>query len=137
MGAAHEFIAAHAYEVLWRHAGRRDQRALWRRRSFLAGIAVAAVALLTPIDALSGSLSSAHMVQHLLLTTVVAPVLVLGAPLRSLLTGTPPPLRGRFRRLRMFPAVRQGSALLAHPVAASLPYVAVLWWWHARAPYVD
>ena len=45
------------------------------------------VALLSPLDALSGALASAHMVQHVLLTLVAAPLLALSAP-----GGTP--LRG-------------------------------------------
>ncbi|MGH9271661.1 MAG: cytochrome c oxidase assembly protein, partial [Ilumatobacteraceae bacterium] len=36
----------------------------WRPRCFATGLGVAAVALVSPLDALSGSLGSAHMVQH-------------------------------------------------------------------------
>ena len=82
-------VPAVVYVELWRRAGRRDSTARWRRRSFLAGIAALAVALLSPLDAMGGSLASAHMVQHLLLTTVAAPLLVLGVRWRVLVGGLP------------------------------------------------
>jgi len=51
------------------------------RLAFLAGEAVAAVALIGPIDARAHQHFSAHMVQHLLLVSVAAPLLALGRPL--------------------------------------------------------
>ena len=49
--------------------------------TFTAGVMVIFVALLSPIHELSdGFLFSAHMVQHVLLTLVAPPLLILGAP---------------------------------------------------------
>ena len=58
-----------------------------RRRTvaFLAGLAAIAVALLSGIDAYDTTLFSIHMVQHLLLTLVAAPLIALGAPITTLL----------------------------------------------------
>ena len=109
--------------------------ARWRRRSFLAGTVALAVALLSPLDAMSGSLASAHMVQHLLLTTIAAPLLVLGVRWRVLIAGLPPAVRRRTSRWRRTGVARAGRAVLAHPVVASLPFVAALWVWHAEGPY--
>ena len=95
--------------------------ARWRRRSFLAGIVALAVALLSPLDAMSGSLASAHMVQHLLLTTVAAPLLVLGVRWRVLIAGLPPGVRRRTSRWRTSSAARAGRAVLAHPVVGEPP----------------
>src|SRR5690606_14074133 len=67
--------------VYRRGAGRTPARArsvaAWRRRCFAAALAVAAIALLSPLDAMSGALASAHMVQHVLLVLAVAPLLAL------------------------------------------------------------
>ena len=128
-------VPAIVYVELWRRAGRRDPMAQWRRRSFLAGIVALAVALLSPLDAMSESLASAHMVQHLLLTTVAAPLLVLGVRWRVLMAGLPRAVRRRTSPWRARTAARVARSVLAHPVAASLPFVAALWVWHAKGPY--
>ncbi len=52
----------------------------WRTPLFLAGLAAILVALLPPIDTLSDSLLSVHMVQHMLLLEVAPPLIVLGRP---------------------------------------------------------
>ncbi|MBY5161372.1 cytochrome c oxidase assembly protein [Salsipaludibacter albus] len=64
-------------------------RRLWMRRhgagispsrvaAFVAGIVVLGVAVLSPLDTLGAALLSAHMVQHLLLALLAAPLLVAG-----------------------------------------------------------
>jgi len=128
-------VPAAVYVHLRSRAGRTSVRERWRRGAFLAGIVTAAVALVSPLDALSASLASAHMAQHLLLTTVAAPLLVLGAPLRTFRAGLPRRLRRQARRWRAALGVVPTSRLLAHPVAVSFPFVAVVWGWHARGPY--
>ena len=57
---------------------RRAQR--WRSLSFYATVAVLAIALSSPLDALSEQLFWAHMVQHVLLLVVAPPLLVLARP---------------------------------------------------------
>ena len=78
--------------------------------------------------------SSAHMVQHLLLTTVAAPLLVLAAPvahrIRCARTGLAPAWRGPVADRE---PGQLGRAVLAQPVLASLPFVVVLWAWHLPA----
>ena len=49
------------------------------------------LALLSPLDALSSALASAHMVQHLLLLLVAAPLLALSAPSSAILEAAPWP----------------------------------------------
>src|ERR687886_1816172 len=51
----------------------RSQQALW-----YSGVALIAIALLGPPDALSDDLLSAHMAQHLLLADIAAPFLLAG-----------------------------------------------------------
>ena len=53
----------------------------WRRAAFLSGVAMLLLALASPLDALSDHyLFSAHMLQHMLLTLVMPPLLLLGTP---------------------------------------------------------
>jgi putative membrane protein len=63
-----------------------------RQIAFGSGIVVAFVALATPLDTLADAyLFTAHMAQHLLLTLVVAPLLLIGTPgwlLRRVLRST-------------------------------------------------
>lgn len=53
----------------------------WQMTSFFLGLLAFAVALLTPLEPLSDSfLFSAHMVQHILITVVGPPLMLLGVP---------------------------------------------------------
>lgn len=77
---------------------------------FAAGWGVAAAALVSPLCALSVSLFAARVGQHMILTTIAAPLVALGlsAP------------RGRIA----------GNAL-----AGAAAFTAMLWLWHAPGPY--
>src|SRR5262249_8199638 len=87
----------------------------WRQGCFYAGLGLIAVALLSPIGALSDELLSAHMVEHLLMGDLASLLIVLG------LTGPllAPVLRiGFFDRLRVL-----ANPLVALPLAAINLYV--------------
>src|SRR5215813_15252606 len=66
----------------------------WRLAVYGLGLAALAAALLSPIDDLADALFPVHMVQHLLLTMVAAPLVLLGNPLPVVLWG----LQRRVRR---------------------------------------
>ena len=108
----------------------------WRGRFFAGGLVALGIALLSPLDALSGALASAHMVQHVLLILVAAPLLALGAPSSAIMRGSPRGLRraiGRWRgRLKL---TRRNLRPLRGPIAVSLLHVGALWFWHAAGPY--
>jgi putative membrane protein len=57
----------------------------WRTWCWNAGLLILLVALASPIATYDTTLFSAHMVQHLLLMLVAAPLLALGAPITLLL----------------------------------------------------
>lgn len=64
-----------------RHAGIVERAGAWRITAFFSGIVVAFFALNGPIHDLSDSyLFSVHMVQHLMLTQLMPPLLLLGMP---------------------------------------------------------
>lgn len=115
---------------------RRRSRSTGRReQAFWIGFAAVAVAVASPLDALSGDLASAHMVQHLLLVVVAAPLLAYSAPTARMMRGLPRGARtplGRSRRaLRRSPVVGQ----LRRPGVAWFLHAATLWFWHASGPY--
>ncbi len=90
--------------------GRPPRLPRWRRLCFCGGWAVGATAVISPLCALSVSLFSARIGQHMLLETVVAPLIALGLP----------PLTGRWRRTEL-------------PAAGA--FALALWFWHAPGPY--
>jgi putative membrane protein len=108
----------------------------WRARCFTLALVALGLALLSPLDALSSALASAHMVQHLLLMLVAAPLLALSAPSSAILRGSPLAVRRASSRWRRRLGLTHGNlAVLRHPAAVWLLHVAVLWFWHAAAPY--
>jgi putative membrane protein len=115
--------------------GRRRQ-APWRGRCFGAALVAIGVALISPLDALSSALASAHMVQHVLLLLVAAPLLALSGPMTTLLRGSPSVVRDASvqlrRRLRL---TRVNLRPLRHPAVVWLVHVGTLWFWHAAVPY--
>lgn len=86
-----------ASAVLYLRAAARTPR--WRTLhtvAWLGGLAALAVALLSGLDAEAQTSMRAHMVQHLLLVNLAAPLLVAGSPVALALRSTPrlrPPLR--------------------------------------------
>jgi putative membrane protein len=106
-----------------------------RARCFAGALVAIAVALLSPLDALSGALASAHMVQHLLLTTVAAPLLVLSAPAGRLLRGSPTVVRRAITPWRRRLGLAALARALRHPGTVWLLHVGTFWLWHAAVLY--
>jgi putative membrane protein len=108
----------------------------WRARCFTGALVALGLALLSPLDALSNALASAHMVQHLLLLLVAAPLLALSAPSSAILRGSPLALRRASGRWRRRLGLTHGNlGALRHPAAVWLLSVGAIWFWHAAAPY--
>lgn len=115
------------YLVRWRRSraeGGARAAGYWRLASWLIGVAVLAVALLSPVDALGEQFAVFHMVQHLLLADVAAVALILGLT-RWILR----PLTRRLQRLE------HAAGPFGHPAFAAFAYVAVMWFWHIPAMY--
>ncbi len=100
---------------------------------FIGGLVVIGVALLSPIEAYEGVLFSVHMVQHMLLQLVAAPLLLAGGPITLALRAASPTLR---RRLL---AVLQSRVVhaISFPLVAWLLFAAVNWGWHFSTLYDD
>lgn len=103
-----------------------------RRGAFLlAGWLVVGVALSPPLDAAADEHLTAHMVQHMLLLAVAAPLLVLGEPIRFALDLLSPAGARRLAAgLRWRPL-----SLLLHPLVALALFSAVVVVTHVPAVY--
>ena len=122
--------------ALWARAGRGRGVARWRVACFAAGLLAVVVALVSPLDAVSGALFSAHMLQHLLLTMIAPPLLVLGDA--GLATLFALPLRARRALARAWLGTRWPRATweaLTHPAVAWVLHVVALWTWHVPRLY--
>lgn len=107
-----------------------------RSRAFHAALLALAVALVSPLEAMSSALASAHMVQHLLLIVVAAPLLAFSAPLSTMLRAVPRRTTAIGRRWILASGrLRPAGRALRTPAVAWLVYVAALWGWHTAALY--
>ncbi len=123
----------------------RGARRLWGRpgehgasarhvASFYGGLGAVAVALVSPLDALSATLFSAHMVQHLSLMIVAAPLLVYASPALPLVLGLPRALRRGLVGLNA-PVLKASWRAVTRPLVVLGLNVAALWAWHLPGLY--
>ncbi|MFA9432992.1 cytochrome c oxidase assembly protein [Egicoccus sp. AB-alg2] len=107
-----------------------------RTAAFLAGVAAGLLALVTPIAAWSAHLFWVHMVQHLLLLVVAAPLLALGEPVSTIRPVLPPAGRHALARAsRWSRRLRRGIGD-PHPVLlATVVHILATWIWHAPVLY--
>lgn len=120
---------------LWRRAG--IGRGVRRREAlaFAAGTAVLALALLSPLEAATGTLLSAHMVQHVLLIAVAPPLILYGRPDAALAFALPPAMRQSLSAAGWFRSAATGLRRLARPLPATLLHMLAVWIWHAPGPF--
>lgn len=102
----------------------------WRSIYFLAALVVFLLASSAPIDILSARLFWVHMVQHLLILVVMAPLLVAGAPFLPLWLGLPRWTRRVIKSLRVGRAFYVLGRWLRHPVITCVIFLVGIWVWH-------
>ena len=125
-----------ALSHLWRSAGVGRLVARWQVAAYYGGVATLAIALLSPVDPLGGMLFSAHMVQHVLLIMVAAPLLALGAPAYTWIWMLPLYLRRRLAHWWILrPYLRHTVRLLCLPIPIWLASALSLWVWHVPRLY--
>jgi putative membrane protein len=93
----------------------------WRHALFYVGWAITAVAVISPLCPLSVSLFAARVGQHMILTLTGAPLVAAGAP------------------FTVFASIdrSRSHARSAAPISAAALFAALLWFWHAPAPYAE
>ena len=130
------WVYARGVRALWRRAGAGRGIRRWQAAGSALGLATLFVALVSPLDALSSALFSAHMVQHLLLILVAAPLLVLGRPQIAGLWALPPSDRRRLTAWwRRATGPRVAWQALSRPLAAWALHSVSLWVWHLPSLY--
>ncbi len=98
---------------------------------FVCGLIVTFAALQGPLDAHAGTSFFPHMIQHLLLTMVAAPLLVLGAPISLALFASNPRTRKR-----LVSALRSRPVhVLGNPILGWTLFVVVLYATHFSGIY--
>jgi len=97
------------------------------RLAFHSAMLITGLAMFGPIDAMAESSTAWHMVQHMLLIGVVAPLAVLARPLPQWRALLGPPADAMWRGLHR---------LSRHPMRCALLHAAAIWIWHAPGPYI-
>ena len=120
---------------LWTRAGAGQGIGRLQAASFAAGWLALVVALISPVHALGEILFSAHMVQHMLLMLVAAPLLVFGKPVAAFVWGIPLAARATARRATASRRFRWLWHRATSPLAAFLAQAVVLCAWHVPALY--
>jgi len=107
----------------------------WRGAYFLGAVVIFLLAASAPIDILSSRFFWVHMVQHLLLLVVMAPLLVAGAPLLPMWLGLPRWARMVVRRLKAGRALYQVGQGLRQPAISCALLIIGTWVWHWPSLY--
>jgi cytochrome c oxidase assembly factor CtaG len=111
------------WTLLYAWANRGRHTPLTQQVAFHLGTFIGLLALVSPLDELGDQyLFSAHMVQHLLLIFVTAPLWLIG---------TPPWLIEKI----IPKTIERTVKLLVAPVSAFLVFTSTLWFWHIPAFY--
>lgn len=135
--AASALVYANGLSKLWRRAGVGHGIRRWQAAAFAGGLVSLFIGLVSPLNTLAAMLFSAHMVQHLVLVVVAAPLLVLGWPLLPVLWALPPSHRRRlglwWRHAR---SPRTAWRVLTQPMLVLAMHTVVVWVWHLPDLYL-
>lgn len=103
---------------------------------FLAGMVSLVIALFSPVDVYSDEMAWMHMIQHMMLMGVAAPLLVLGTPFLVMLWAFPLSFRRAYGAVkRRVERWRAGRYFLWQPVAMWFLFGLTLWIWHLPVLY--
>lgn len=102
----------------------RVPHSLWRTACFIAGLAVVAVAVLSPLEYWGNHLLWANFTGFLAITMIAPPLLLLGSPLTLAFRVSDRPMRARLR------------AFYRGPVMSALTFPVVSWLLFAVATYL-
>lgn len=119
---------------LWRRAGAGRGIPVRHGIRFVGAILALGIALVSPLDRLSEDLFSAHMIQHLIMIFVAAPILVTSGATLAFLWALPrcwaqSLSRGVFHS----PLFSRMWDVVSNPVTAWLLFTIIFWVWHASA----
>ena len=95
----------------------------WRTACFYTGMVAVFIALVSPLDAGAERLLSLHMLQHVLITTIGPPLILLGLPI------------GLLQPLLKWPSLHRAVGLLTMPVFTAGLFIVNMWFWHIPPVY--
>ncbi len=121
---------------LWRRARTGRAARLWQALAYAAGWLALGAALVSPLHAIGEECLTAHMVEHEIVMSVAAPLLVLARPGGVLLWAFPTRLRQGIGVLVRQGVIRHGWAVLTLPAAATVLHAVAIWVWHIP-PFFD
>lgn len=130
-------LALYAFGVqrIWRRAGVNHGIRNWQAFAFIGGWLALCIAQASPLDIISGALLSAHMVQHMLLILLAAPLLAMSGLPIALMFVLPArwarAISHFWRRARLHAVWRR----ITHPLASWVIFAGALWLWHAPLFY--
>jgi cytochrome c oxidase assembly factor CtaG len=107
--------------------GRGLEVSRFQQAAFYAGVALWAIAMISPLDDLAEDLLSAHMAQHLLLAELGAPLILVGLRAPVIFFFLPRPALVALARRK---TLRRVMRKLTTPVGAIATYAIVLYGWH-------
>ncbi|HEY8386904.1 MAG TPA: cytochrome c oxidase assembly protein [Porticoccaceae bacterium] len=100
----------------------------WRRQAaFHCASALCFLAVLGPLDQWAETSAAAHMVQHMLFMTVIAPLWVLAVPLPQFVAGGANVIGMQWTR---------ALQLVRYPLVTAWLHGAVIWFWHLPDLYL-
>jgi putative membrane protein len=94
-----------------------------RALAFVCGIVLLAMAVVSPLDVAADRLLSMHMLQHVLLTTLGPPLVLLGLTDAML------------HPIFVTPSIHRYAKVVLHPVFTGAVFVVTMWFWHVPAIY--
>lgn len=103
-----------------------------RAAAFYVGVGLSLIATMSPLHGLAGTLFAVHMVQHLVLMVVAAPLIAFGRP-GAVLAGFPRGVRRRVGRAAR--NLRSLRDVARNPVVVWCAGTIVLWAWHLPRLY--
>jgi putative membrane protein len=120
---------------MWHKTGMGRTVSRWHATSFFGALVIIFVTLLSPLDAMSEELSSAHMVQHMLIMIVAAPLMVLGSPTVALAWGLREWRTGIGSSCFAFGFRLPQAPILWQPLFVWMLFAVTLWVWHHPVLY--
>ena len=107
-----------------------------KKWAFGGSLAALLVALISPVDVYSNDLFFVHMIQHLLLVMVAAPLIRIASPMAEYLWGLPEAIRGPIgNMLAKKGLIRVFLYGVTTPLVAWILFAIVMWVWHVPEIY--
>lgn len=118
-----------------RRRGRSRLASGWRLVSYLSGLTVLSLALMSAIDVFGQRLFFMHMIQHALMIMIAPPLLLLANPFPFMVWGVPGARQVSAWLLGRAAPFRNVLRLSTRPAIVGLAFVTVLWGWHDPNAY--